>query len=31
MGILITIVYTANGILYKLYIKMASLFLVYGL
>ena len=30
MGFLIAIAYTANGILYKLYTKMASLFLVYG-
>ena len=31
VGFLIAIVYTANGILYKLYIKMAGSFLVYGL
>ena len=31
MGFFIAITYTANDILYKLYTKMASSFLVYGL
>ena len=31
VGFLIAIVYTANDVLYKLYTKMATLFLVYGL
>ena len=31
VGVSIAIVYTANDVLYKLYTKMASLFLVYGL